>query len=112
VRNWPKAGLMLETHAIGLDPERTDEERLQLRKAGVNTSGVVVDGKRSGRVVEGPAHGGTRHTSSALRGEGPGWRDGVPRRSVQRRLEGRPVKHRGDLRSYAASERYNDFSTS
>jgi hypothetical protein len=45
VRNWPNAGLMLETHALGLDPERTDEERLQLRKAGVNTSGVVVDGK-------------------------------------------------------------------
>jgi len=36
---------MLETHAIGLDPERADEERLQLRKAGINTSGVVVDGK-------------------------------------------------------------------
>ena len=35
----------LETHAIGLDPERTEEERLQLRKAGVNTPGVVVDGK-------------------------------------------------------------------
>jgi hypothetical protein len=45
VRNWPNAGLMFETHAIGLDPERTDEERLQLRKAGINTSGVVVDGK-------------------------------------------------------------------
>ena len=36
---------MLETHAIGLDPERTDEERLQLRKTGINTPGVVVDGK-------------------------------------------------------------------
>jgi hypothetical protein len=36
---------MLETNAIGLVPERTDEERLQLRKDGVNTSGVVVDGK-------------------------------------------------------------------
>ncbi|HST33546.1 MAG TPA: hypothetical protein VLJ80_08515 [Solirubrobacteraceae bacterium] len=45
VRNWPNAGLMLETNAIGLVPERTDEERLQLRKAGFNTSGVVVDGK-------------------------------------------------------------------
>jgi hypothetical protein len=45
VRNWPNAGLMLETHATGLDPERTDEERLQLRKACINTSGVVVDGK-------------------------------------------------------------------
>ncbi len=27
VRNWPNARLMLETHAIALDPERTDEER-------------------------------------------------------------------------------------
>jgi hypothetical protein len=45
VRNWPKAGLMLETHAVRLVPERTDEERLLLRKAGINTSGVVVDGK-------------------------------------------------------------------
>ena len=27
--------------------------------------------------MEGPARGGTRHTSSALRGEGPGWRNGV-----------------------------------
>jgi hypothetical protein len=45
VRNWPNAALMLETHAIGLVPERTDEERLQLRKAGINTSGVVVNGK-------------------------------------------------------------------
>lgn len=45
VRNWPAAGLMLETHFVGLDPERTDEERLQLRKAGINTFGVVVDGK-------------------------------------------------------------------
>ena len=45
LRNWPNAGLMLETHAIGLDPERTDAERLKLRKAGINTSGIVVDGK-------------------------------------------------------------------
>ncbi len=45
VRNWPDAGLMLETNAIGLVPERTDEERLLLRKAGFNTSGVVVNGK-------------------------------------------------------------------
>jgi hypothetical protein len=45
VRNWPNAGLMLETHATGLVPERTDEERLQLRKAGIDTSGIVVDGK-------------------------------------------------------------------
>jgi hypothetical protein len=45
VRNWPNAGLMLETHAIGLEPERTDEERLQLRQGGINTTGVLVDGK-------------------------------------------------------------------
>jgi hypothetical protein len=45
VGNWPDAGLMLETDAIGLSPERSDEERLELRKAGANTLGVTVNGK-------------------------------------------------------------------
>ncbi len=36
---------MLETHAIGLSPEPSDEERLELRKVGANTLGVTVDGK-------------------------------------------------------------------
>jgi len=45
VANWPEAGLMLETQAIGLTQDFTDQERLELRQAGINTMGVVVDGK-------------------------------------------------------------------
>jgi hypothetical protein len=45
VRNWPNAGLMLETHAIGLSQDFSDDERLELRKNGINTVGVVVDNK-------------------------------------------------------------------
>ena len=45
IANWPDAGLMLETQAIGLTQDFSDEERLELRRAGINTMGVVVDGK-------------------------------------------------------------------
>ena len=45
VANWPDAGLMLETTAIGLSQDFSDNDRLQLRKNGINTPGVVVNNK-------------------------------------------------------------------
>jgi hypothetical protein len=45
VRHWPDAKLMLPTHAIGLTQKFTGEERLQLRKAGVASPMIEVDGK-------------------------------------------------------------------
>jgi hypothetical protein len=45
VRNWPEAGIVHEMRGItGVSPEPTDEERLQLRTAGV-TGPIAVDGK-------------------------------------------------------------------
>ena len=45
VRNWPDAGLMLPTHAIGLTNKWTDEERLELREAGISSPMIELDGK-------------------------------------------------------------------
>jgi hypothetical protein len=45
VRNWPEAGtLRAARFATGLSQQVTDEERLELRKAGVN-QGLEIDGK-------------------------------------------------------------------
>jgi hypothetical protein len=45
IHNWPDAGLMLETQAIGLTQDFSDADRLELRRAGINTVGIVVAGK-------------------------------------------------------------------
>ncbi len=53
VRNWPDRGLVLTSNfAIGLSQEYSDEDRLQLRQAGMN-SALQVDGR-----VYSPAGGG------------------------------------------------------
>ncbi|HUB73083.1 MAG TPA: hypothetical protein VL979_03465 [Solirubrobacteraceae bacterium] len=45
VRNWPDAGLMLPTHAIGLTQKWTDAERLELRNGGIASPFIELDGK-------------------------------------------------------------------
>jgi hypothetical protein len=46
VRNWPDDGLMLSSNfVIGLAQKWTDEERLQLRKAGISSAMIELDGK-------------------------------------------------------------------
>ncbi len=53
VRNWSDAGLVLKSNfAIGLSQEYSDDDRLELRKAGMN-SALQVDGK-----VYSPSGGG------------------------------------------------------
>jgi len=61
VRNWPDAGLVLGSDVvIGLSQEYSDEDRLQLRKAGMN-SALKVDGK-----VYSPSGGGVALDGSPL----------------------------------------------
>jgi len=45
VRNWPASGLVLDTAAIGLPNEHSDEDRRVLRNHGISSPMVVVDGK-------------------------------------------------------------------
>ena len=45
VRNWPDRGLVLKSNfVVGLSQEYSDEDRLELRKAGMN-SALQIDGK-------------------------------------------------------------------
>jgi hypothetical protein len=60
VRNWPDAGLMLPLDfVLGLEPEYTDEERLQLRSAGVASPMVTIDGKVYSSAALGQTTAGT-----------------------------------------------------
>jgi hypothetical protein len=59
VRNWPTSGIVLETQAIGLTNEFTDEERRQLRNAGISSPMVEVDGKVWAAAALGHALDGT-----------------------------------------------------
>jgi hypothetical protein len=60
VRNWPDAGLMLPLDfVLSLEPEYTDEERLQLRSAGVASPMVTIDGKVYSSAALGQATAGT-----------------------------------------------------
>jgi len=43
VRNWPDAGLVLKTNALGLTRRFSDEDRLELRNAGISTA-IEIDG--------------------------------------------------------------------
>jgi hypothetical protein len=44
VRNWPDSGLVHKTKALGLTQHYSDEDRLQLRNAGISTM-MEIDGK-------------------------------------------------------------------
>jgi hypothetical protein len=46
VHNWPDAGLMLKAdYVLAMETEYSDEERLELRSAGIATPMVTIDGK-------------------------------------------------------------------
>lgn len=70
VANWSDAGIVYEMVAISqISPEYTDEERLQLRKAGVATSMISVGGKvyiTLGQTTAGTPSGATRAANDLM----------------------------------------------
>jgi hypothetical protein len=60
VHNWPDAGLMLKAdYVLALEREYTDEERLDLRSAGIAQPMVTIDGKVWAAVALGQTAAGT-----------------------------------------------------
>lgn len=61
IRNWPAAGIFLESnYVVGLTRKFTDGERKQLRRAHLSVSSVEIDGKvYSPRVIGQMADGGS-----------------------------------------------------
>jgi hypothetical protein len=45
VHNWPDAGIMLATFAVGLTQQFADAERQELRHAGISSSMIEIEGK-------------------------------------------------------------------
>lgn len=84
VRNWPKAGLVIEARSvIGLFQEYSDEDRLKLRKSGV-TNALEVDGKVYSPAGIGLTTAGTpieaTREANRLMWELNGWREDPYRR--------------------------------
>lgn len=60
VHNWPDAGLMLKCDfVLGLEREWTDDERLELREAGIAQPMIEIDGKVWAAAALGQSAAGT-----------------------------------------------------
>jgi hypothetical protein len=101
VRNWPDAGLVLPLNSVlGLEPEYTDDERLQLRAAGIASPMVTIDGKVYASVALGQTTAGTpsvvTRRSNFIMHTFREWRDKGDERlrtiaRVHQEVTGRPV---------------------
>jgi hypothetical protein len=87
VRNWPSAGLvMISRSGLGLTHEWDDDERLELREAGITTA-IMVDGKLVapvGQAVAGSPMRVGRHVMK-VRATLDAWRSD-PARELEHRL--------------------------
>jgi hypothetical protein len=67
VRNWPDAGIVLPTSALGLTQQFSDADRQRLRNAGISGSMVEVDGKVWAAAAIGQTLTGEPYSASRLR---------------------------------------------